>query len=573
MIYLSFSHSHLLGTVWSLSDGKSILTQISQIPISGDLDRERKDDVLFKSLFDQALTSIRSEISLDGHDVFITIPDHWVHHDFTEVDPGTITDDKWDLIQWQKTQRYGSTSADYYTFAEQIQNNKIHVLHVPIIYISSIKLSLKEYGASPMWLGTESLTFIGTNTKSFGVCSDNGSGYDLVIVNRKTLLASSIRFIKGAMNVSNSFGFKDEITNLFSVNPKTSKRKLNTIYFIDRLSKTRLGHWSDFNSGYFTPFNTAINETGESFDNYSYHLLAIQSMMKDKLFSRSKMNFFEPEGISKSIKKDLKEENHKDVSEAPGKSRKISVKESKVEVKIKKGIDTQKIVSFLTGVIIFLALLISIYLKNNNTIQLPLFNAMHSIKKDKSDINQPKSTYPKPLVSIMNYSSSLINAVDNIYSKFRPMNVSFLSISNLDLQLEIVNGEESEVDISDMGSVLNYSLNEFDCCGGFVHHYDCLINEVHANITGHLTTAKFFSDTIRNLDGSVEQLTPKDKGSFIQTPFIIKVKGEPKRKTIFELIKIQNENVLLRKVVIKTDPKTGASQSVFYISVYERKTT
>ncbi|MFQ6677903.1 MAG: hypothetical protein ACE5D0_06235 [Fidelibacterota bacterium] len=571
MIYLSFSRSHLLCTVWSHTADQSILTQISQIPISGDLDQERKDQVLFKSLFDQALTSIRNEVALDGHEVFITIPDHWVHHDFTEVDPHTNMDDSWDFIQWQKTQRFGDTSADYHTFAEQIQNHKIHVLQVPNIYISSIKLSLNEFGASPIWFGTESLTFSGSANRSFGVCSDNGSTYNLVIVNHKQLLMSSIRFIKGAINISNAFDFKDEISNLIMLNPKTSKRKLNTIYFIDTLSKTRLDHWSGFDGKHISPFHTAINETGESFDFYSYHLLAIQTMLSDKLFSRSKINFFEPEGIVKSKTKDLKKKNSDEISETIKKVEKIPAKKSKVKSKTKMSIDSNKMVSFLTVIIMFLALLSSIYLKNSDKILSPFSKTVSPNKKIHSDKVRHDPNYPKPLVTLMNQSSTMINAVDNIYSKYKSVQVSFISLSNVDLQLEIVNGEKIEVDLSDIGSVLNYSHSEIDCCGGFVHHYNYRLNEINATITGEYTTIQTFEDALSNLDGVVEHLAPIDKGHFIQTPFIVKIKGEQNRKAIFEIIKHQNENVLLRKVVIKTQPTTGESQTVFYISVFERK--
>ncbi len=575
MIFLSFNHSNLLCTVWSYADGKSLLTQISQISLAGNLDRARANETLFKNIFEQAFKSLTNEVSLDGHEVFITIPDHWVYLDFTKVDSGSKKDDSWDLILWQKSLRFGSSSADYSTFAEPIQDNLIHVLHVPNIFISSIKLSLNEFGASPIWLGTESMTFTGSTKRTFGVCSDNGTGYDLFIVKRKTLLASSVRFVKGALNVANSFGFKNEITDLLDVNQKSSKRKLKTIYFVDELSDTRQAHWAGFKTNFFKPFKTALNESSELYDDYSYHLLAIQTILDDQTFTRSKINFFTNEGIADSLIDDIEKVSSEDKPEKEKKFETKSAKVSKVKPKLKKSIDLQKVVVFLTTTVLILAFLISLYLKNANQITLPFIDRKPVVEKTIVETVVEKikreSKYPSQLVDIMNHSNSMIFAINFIYSTFEHKNVSFLSISSLDLQLEIVNGEEVEMNFSELGTIINYSINGLDCCGGYQHFYDIRLPLIMIEETGNIGTASTFQTALNNLNGLADQLTPIDKGSFNQTPFIIKVSGEQDRNTFFESLKNQGDNILLRKAIIKTDPESGDSQSVFYISVFERK--
>lgn len=575
MIYLSFNHSHLLCTVWSHVDEKPILTQLSQIPLTGNLDRARENETLYKNIFEQGLKSLTNEVSLDGHEVFVTIPDHWVHHDFTEVDSGSKKDDSWDLILWQKSQRFGSSSIDYSTFAEPIQDNIIHVLHVPHIFIFTVKLSLNEYGATPIWLGTESMTFTGSTTKTFGVCSDNGSGYDLFIVKRKTLLASSVRFVKGAFNVANSFGFKDEITDLLNVSPKSSKRKLKTIYFVDELSDTRQAHWGGFKLTFFKPFNTALNESSESFDNYSYHLLAIQTMLDDDTFTRSEINFFANEGITYSLTDDIEKIILEDKPEKEKNSETKFAKISKVKPKIKKSIDLQKVIVYLTTTMIILAFIMALYLNNANQITFPFVDSKpvieETIVETVVDESKKESKYPNQLVDIMNHSNSMIYALDFIYSTFEHKNVSFLSVSSLDLQLEIVNGEEVDIDFTELGTIINYFVDGFDCCGGYKHFYDFRLPLVNDEETDAIGTTNTFQAAVSNLNGLIEKLDPIDKGSFIQTPFIIKVNGEQNRNTFFESLKRQGENILLRKAIVKTDPESGNSQSVFYISVFERK--
>ena len=54
MIYLSFNESSLLCSVWSQGDDKSILTQISQIPLTGDLDDARGNDKVLNAILEQA---------------------------------------------------------------------------------------------------------------------------------------------------------------------------------------------------------------------------------------------------------------------------------------------------------------------------------------------------------------------------------------------------------------------------------------------------------------------------------------------------------------------------------------
>ncbi len=574
MIFLSFNHSNLLCTVWSHADGKSLLTQISQISLAGNLDRARANETLFKNIFEQTFKSLTNEVSLDGHEVFITIPDHWVHLDFTKVDPESKKDDSWDLILWQKSLRFGSSSADYSTFAEPIQNNLYHVLHVPNIFISTIKLSLNEFGASPVWLGTESMTFTGSTTRTFGVCSDNGTGYDLFIVKRKTLLASSVRFVKGALKAANSFGFKDEITDLLNVGPKSSKGKLKTIYCVDELSDTRQAHWAGFKLNFFEPFKTALNESAESFDDYSYHLLAIQTMQDDHSFTRSEINFFANEGIVESSIDDIENVILVDKTKNEKKSETKPAKVSKVKPKIKKSIDLQKVVVFLTTTVIILAFLLSLYLKNANQITFPFVDTKPVIEKSVVetvvDEGIKESRYPEQLVDIMNHSNSMIYAINFIYSTFEHKSISFLSMSNLDLQLEIVNGEKIEKDFMELGTMINYSVIGLDCCGGYKHFYDFRLPLIKAEEMGVIGTTNTFQAAISNL-GLVKKLDPIDKGSFIQTPFIIKLNGEQNRNTFFESLKHQGENILLRKAIVKTDPESGDSQSVFYISVFERK--
>lgn len=98
MIYLSFNESSLLCSIWSQTDDKLFLTQLTLIPLTGDLDAARGDDSLFNAILEQAFKALANEVQMDGHDAYVTIPDYWAHHDFTEVDANMGSEDSWEFI-------------------------------------------------------------------------------------------------------------------------------------------------------------------------------------------------------------------------------------------------------------------------------------------------------------------------------------------------------------------------------------------------------------------------------------------------------------------------------------------
>ena len=573
MINLSFNESSLLCSVWSQGDDKSILTQISQISLTGDLDDARGNDKVFNAILEQAFKTLSSEVQLDGHEAFVTIPDYWVHHDFTEVDAGMSAADTWDYILWQKDQRLGEKGLDYLTFVENIQDNINHVIHVPTLLISDIKLSISEYGAEPIWLGTETMVFTGPTNKTFGVISDAGKGYDLFVVNRNKLYAGSVRSIKGEWKVSKSFGFQSNIEELLKIHKNAPRENLNPVYTLDKLSEKKQEHWSKNKLQHVKPFAKVSTENTEGLDEMSYHLLAIQSMMTDDKFSRSKLNLFSTAGL---IEKIDKPQIHEDMAKTIY-TVKPDNKQTKLEEKVQKSIPDylQYVVVLLTVLIFILSIMMSIYVKNPDF--TPLDRIINKFKNE--EIPQPivkiekinDSTYPSQLVEIMGLSNSMISGIDFIYNNFEHRNISFLSVSGRDMQLEIMNGEELEPDLTDLGAMINYSMQGIDCCGGYKHFYDFKLPFKKVTENGITGSVDSFQAAIDTLDVLAKKLQSIDKGSLIQTPFILIITGEQNRINFFKILQSFEENILLRKSIIKTDPETGATQSVFYISLFERK--
>ncbi|MBC8322784.1 MAG: hypothetical protein H8E70_04390 [Candidatus Marinimicrobia bacterium] len=568
MIYLSFNESSLLCSVWSQQNDKPFLTQITLIPLTGDLDAARGDDSKFNAILEQAFKALSSEIQLDGHDAYVTIPDYWAHHDFTEVDANMGSDDSWEFILWQKDQRLGEKAIDYLTYAENIQGNVKHVVHLPTLLMSDIKLSISEYGAEPIWLGTESMAFTGPTKRTYGVISEAGNGYDLFVIKGNGLYAGSARQVKGEWKVSKSFGFKSDLEEILTIYKKTPRKNLSPVYTLDRLSEKKQAHWTNNKLQHIKPFDKVSVENADDLDKMPYHLLAIQSIMVDAKFSQSNMNLFSAAGLIEKI-------------EAPQIEEKTIQQKDKVKPKKKKKVnkrksfDLQNVVVVLTTIIILLSFAMSIYLKksedNTKTKRDEIIQKIIPQEEKVKSVNEPLQIFPQPLMDIMQNSISMMKGMQYVFEKFPFKNVIFLSVSERDLQLEIVNGEEIGVDLLPLGSMINYNVKGIECCEGFKHFYDFLLPETSEILSTEIDSTESLQASFSNLNVQVEKLDSIDKGKFKQTPYILKANSEEKMKAAFSVLLQQNHNISLRKAVVKTNPESRESQSVFYISVFEYK--
>ena len=558
-------------SVWTERDGKSILTHISQVPLTGDLDSARGNDKIFNAILEQAFKSLASEIQIDGHDAFVTIPDYWVYHDFTEMDASMGADDSWDYILWQKEQRLGDKQNNFLTYAENIQGNLKHVIHVPTLLMSDIKLTISEHGAEPSWLGTESMVFTGPTKHTFGVISDSGNGYDLFVIKRNNLFAGSIRSVQGEWKVSKSFGFKSEIESLLTFHKKSPKKFLTPVYTLDTLSDKKQKHWSNTKLKHIKPFSKSSIENTVEFDTMSNHLLSIQSLFVDNSFSRSKMNLFSAAGLIEKIEApQVEEEKSENITNELHQDKK-----SKGVKKKNKQNYLEKAVMFLTTVIIILSFAMSIYLKKSGDESTPNIGVIEQPASSSVEVSIPVNEnihkYPQQLMDIMHNSISMTFGFKYVYESLPYNTVTFLSMSERDLQLEIVDGEELDADLLPLGSMVNYNVQGIECCGGFKHFYDFVLPMSSDALLFEMDSAELLQASFSNLNVEIKKLEKIENGNFPQIPFIIKVYSEEQIKAAFSVLLKMNHNIVFRKIVVKTHPETGESQSVFYISVFERK--
>ncbi len=576
MIYLSFSEQHLLCTVWSVNEAKTLLTQIVQIPLPGDLGSAR-DEETFNLILANAFNSLADQVEINSHEVLLTVPNYWSHRDFTAVDQEMSNEDIWNFILWQKNQRYGEKSNNYFTFCESNQSNIYHVVHIPNIYVTTLKLSVNELGGIASWLGTESMTFTGTKTSTFGVCYQLGTSYDLYVINRQALYTGTVRLIKGKWNVTNAFGFKDQLEALLNAGKSSVNQFLTQIYCLDRLSPKREYHWVGFKFKYIKPFAHAPNEGMLAVDNLSDRLLSIQSILADERFQRSGINFFKDEGICEVKQQsnvELQSEQKKKQSPMPTMKKSPGTKKPKKFRKNRIQTISQNFVRTLTIIIFLVTIITSIHLQNPGLLPLPTFNTyatnnMHppSTLSSFEEIRR----YPAQLEKTLNVSAGILSNLDYVDALFDSVMIGFVSVTGSAMKLEIFYGETISVDFTGLGEMSNYSTQVSNCCGGYKHIYDFRIPHQNNSMSGVTASVATFKAAIANMALQAEELPVIESGSFIQTPFILKTNDDIIRKELFNMIKHFKANVAVRKVVINTDPKTGLSQSVTNLSIIERK--
>ena len=348
---------------------------------------------------------------------------------------------------------------------------------------------------------------------------------------------------------------------------------MSPVYTLDRLSEKKEAHWSNNKLQHIKPFDKVSVENADDLDKMPYHLLAIQSILFDDKFSRSNMNLFSSAGLIEKIEAPQIEE--KTIQQKDKVKTKIKESGKKKKVKKRKSFDLQNVVVVLTTIIILLSFAMSIYLKKSENQTVPKHDVIvqkiiPQEEKVKS-VNEQLHIFPQPLMDIMQNSISMMKGMKYVFEKFPFKNVIFLSVSERDLQLEIVNGEEIGVDLLPLGSMINYNVKGIECCEGFKHFYDFLLPETSEILSTEIDSTESLQASFSNLNVQVEKLDSIDKGKFKQTPYILKANSEEKMKAAFSVLLQQNHNISLRKAVVKTNPESRESQSVFYISVFERK--
>ena len=178
----------------------------------------------------------------------------------------------------------------------------------------------------------------------------------------------------------------------------------------------------------------------------------------------------------------------------------------------------------------------------------------------------------KPPVEGPNYlieSQSLISTVIHTLDLLHDQQILLLSISDGQMDLEIVGNKTMDTSIDTLGDVLNYPLRQVNGHKQFKHGY--LVNYRTVDIINNqsvLSVEKFQSLITEMAVSFFKVLDPIERGNNIQNPIIVKISGVDKINQMLSTLYNVANNVALEKFVYTNNLDNSNPTSVFYISLY-----
>ena len=178
----------------------------------------------------------------------------------------------------------------------------------------------------------------------------------------------------------------------------------------------------------------------------------------------------------------------------------------------------------------------------------------------------------KPPIEGPNYfieSQSLISTVIGTFDLLQDQQILLLSISDGQMDLEIVGNKTMDISVDTLGDVLNYSLRQVNEDKQFKHGY--LVNYGTVDIINNqpeLSIEKFQSLITEMEVSFFKVLDPIERGNNIQNPIIVQISGVDKINQMLSKLYILANNVALEKFVYTNNLDASNPTSVFYISLY-----
>ena len=182
---------------------------------------------------------------------------------------------------------------------------------------------------------------------------------------------------------------------------------------------------------------------------------------------------------------------------------------------------------------------------------------------------------------IIPFSESSINSQILIATALKTLSLTdsheiiLLSLSDGNMDLELLGGKSMAAPIDSIGDVLNYSLRQVSGESQFKHGYLVEYNSLSKNfIEGSKEEVDSLKLYIQNIENSLfKELSVIDKDSKTQIPIIIRLNGDNYIQTFLNYILSKTKNLVLEKFVYKGKSLESLPTAVFYLSIYNTKNT
>jgi hypothetical protein len=153
--------------------------------------------------------------------------------------------------------------------------------------------------------------------------------------------------------------------------------------------------------------------------------------------------------------------------------------------------------------------------------------------------------------------------------------IVLLSLSDGNMDLELLGGKTMNAPIDSIGDVLNYSLRQVSGDSEFKHGY--LVeykNPSEVFIQGSIVEVDSLKLYVENIQNSFfKELSPIEKKSNIQIPIIIRLNGDNYIQTFLNYTLSKAKNLTLEKFVYKGKTLESLPTAVFYMSIYNSSKT
>ena len=565
MIHLSISDSHLLCAQWTQKGGRPLLTSFSYKTLPRSLRLLQKSESEIISVLNAGLHLIREDIPFEGEKVYVTIPNEYCKSVIVPIESDMTENDGWELSLWIIKQRWHfENSCEYFGRSFEGKTKSVFATCVSTIYTEIIKLAIQELGGEPLWMGSESSAFFALNPdEGCTVFHLEKNGYRYFHFSKESFENGKARYINGKWKfnpIVGSSSNKEVFKGRLIVAGKLSnKRKAN---FKGHRIKQMIAL-----EGISVEGNIIPKKVKEE-DLYTTTAIATGTIEGVAL------NFFDSPGLQQyRYEKTVSSEKPKAAS---AKKEKKKTKKVKPKVKQKKN----KINILKPTLYMFFFMTIGIMLTYDQKPEFFDFLSMPNLEESpivdqeiKDDIvAQVEVEIEKQPIEGPNYlieSQSLISTVIGTFDLLQYQQILLLSISDGQMDLEIVGNKTMDISVDTLGDVLNYSLRQVNEDKQFKHGY--LVNYGTVDIINNqpeLSIEKFQSLITEMEVSFFKVLDPIERGNNLQNPIIVQISGVDKINQMLSKLYILANNVALEKFVYTNNLDDSNPTSVFYISLY-----
>ena len=561
MISLILSENHIHYAQWDTIAGSQSIDLVGSLPLKTPLSEFKPGTEEFTAMLGSEFSKLSMHIDMVGKEILLTIPDWIVHQEFITLDKDLIAPETRQYLEWISENRWGGKASHFNTLGYWIKSDKLDKNYVrktliPSNVVGTLKLTIAEQGARPIWMGTNSEALLNAQEKGdIILVKSSGLSYELFYRYKQEVGWAKIRFIKNIPHIQSIRGRKRSINTLLKrldlyINGESDWLGYDIAY-INQLSAGRRKYWErdgeHTDSPMLQPFDK-VNLSGEvSFENLSVlHLNVLTSIIGtiDKL---PLINLFNEPGITQyeegmeipQIESQVKVQDLSSDTEQKG--------ENKEDPEIVKPVVQS---SVLTWVLFTIAV---------GTFAFWIFS-----KEYPQTIN-----YRDHILTLSKESYSMANSVNSIIDRVSDSTLIETKVVNMKLHLEMVKTDTLNPISFINGDEISFYQDELLCCGGIKNIYDYTLYTNDQKADKNWLTIEDLKIIFEDypMDTEIEDLSMINQKFLVFDRLRIKANNKNDLIRALELSTNLSENILLRKIVVTNNPENPRVNGKLYIAV------